>query len=266
VQIKVAGVANLGTYEWQLAFDPNVVSFESATNGGFLGSTGRTPTCQLIKPPGIDENGDTIIQAPEDIVMPAGNGRFGCVTTGSEPGPDGGGLVSTVTFQPVGNGAPNIGFVCAGLADPFAGDIPVSNVAACVSAIVPTPGPGETPGPGDTPGPGETPAPTSVPQATSTPTGPLPTPTPLPPGLEAVPLAPGCNPVASTYADATPVEIIVGAVGPEGNLVSLWSFALGTWLGYSPQYPEVSDLTEMDFLDVVFTCVNIPGALVRPLV
>ena len=45
VQISVAGVTNLGAYEWQLSFDPNVVAFESATNGVFLGSTGRSVSC-----------------------------------------------------------------------------------------------------------------------------------------------------------------------------------------------------------------------------
>jgi hypothetical protein len=243
VQISIAGVMNLGTYEWQLAFDPNVVAFDGATDGGFLGSTGRVVTCAV--PPAAD--------------LQPGNVRFGCLTGGSAPaGPNGGGLLSTVAFQPVGDGAPNIHFVCAGLGDPLGNDIPISNVPPCVSPITPTPGPGETPAPTSTPG--------GAPAATATPAGPLPTATPLPPGLEAVPLVAGCSPVASTYADGTPIGTIADAVGPAGNLISLWMFDAGTWRAYSPQFPEVSDLTEADLLDVVFTCVNGPGAFVRPLV
>jgi hypothetical protein len=95
------------------------------------------------------------------------------------------------------------------------------------------------------------------------PVGPTPTPTPLPPGYEAVGLVPGCNPVASTYPDNTPIQTIADAVAPSGILTALWEFEQGIWLGYSPQFPEVSDLTEKDFLAVVFICVNAPGDFVR---
>jgi hypothetical protein len=81
--------------------------------------------------------------------------------------------------------------------------------------------------------------------------------------MEAVPLAAGCNPVASTYADDTPIQTIADAVGPAGNLVSLWEFEQSTWRAFSPEFPQVSDLTEVDFLDVVFACVRGPGAFVR---
>jgi hypothetical protein len=259
VQISVAGVTNLGAYEWQLAFDPNVVAFVSATDGGFLGSTGRSLAfCpQLILPPSQG--------------LEPGNVRFGCATAGpSPPGPSGSGLLSTVTLRPgpVGNGDPKIGFVCAALADPLAEDIPVGNVAPCVSPVTPTAGPSETPEPSATPGgPSPTPGgPTATPSPTATPAGPTPTPTPLPPGYEAVDLAAGCNPVASTYPDATPIGTIAAAVGPAGNLNALWEFEGGVWLGYSPAYPEVSDLTASDLLDVVFICVTGPGSFGRPIV
>lgn len=257
ITVQVQGVTNLGAYEWQLSFDPNVVAFVSATNGDFLGSTGRSVAC----PPPI---------VPPSQGLEPGNVRFGCATVGSQPaGPAGDGLLSTVTFEPVGGGAPNIQFVCAGLSDPFGEDIPISNVPPCVSAVTPTPGPGETPAPTDTPGPGETPAATTGPMPTATPaatTGPLPTPTPLPPGLEAVALALGCNPAASTYPDDTPIQTLADAVGPTGILEALWAFEMGTWRGYSPQFPEVSNLAHQGFLEVVFVCVNAPGDFVRRVV
>jgi hypothetical protein len=254
VQISVAGVTNLGAYEWQLSFDPNVVTFVSATNGGFLGSTHRSVTCwgPILPPsPGLEP----------------GNVRFGCVTYAPAPapaGPSGSGLLSTVTFQPVGNGAPNIGFVCAALADPFGEDIPISNVGPCVAAITPTPGPSETPEPAATPG-----GPTATPGgATATPipspAGPTATPPPLPPGLEAVHLAPTCNAITSTYADETNVVAIANAVLPTGILESLWKFDNGFWLGFSPRFPEASDLAKTGFLDVVFVCVSDAGFFIRP--
>jgi hypothetical protein len=106
------------------------------------------------------------------------------------------------------------------------------------------------------------PGPTSTPGA-----GPTATPvlTPPPEGMEAVALAAGCNPVTSTYADGTPVQTIAGAVAPQGILDALWAFEQGGWLGYSPQFPEVSDLAEVGFLDVEFVCVGAAGSFARPL-
>jgi len=123
---------------------------------------------------------------------------------------------------------------------------------------------GDGAGPAPTPS-GASPTPTPLGPA-PTPVGPAATPTPLPPGLEAVPLVAGCNPVASTYPDGTPIQTIADRVGPAGNLVSLWMFELGTWQAFSPQFPQVSDLTEADLLDVVFACVGGPGDFVRPVV
>jgi len=117
----------------------------------------------------------------------------------------------------------------------------------------------------DTPSPLPTPTPLAT--ATATPGPETPTPTPPAPGeLESVPLIAGCNPAASTYPDGTPIETIADAVTPEGNLTALWEFEAGFWLGYSPFFPEVSDLTEEDFLDVVFICVDVAGTFERPLI
>jgi hypothetical protein len=269
VQISVAGVTNLGAYEWQLAYDPAVVELVNVPaaapylgwDGGFLASTGRTVSCL---PP----------------ILGVGSVRYGCATYApTPPGPNGSGPLSTVTFQPVGDGAPNIAFVCAGLGDTNGDDMPIGNVPPCVAVTV-TPGPSETPGPSPTPGgatatpgsPTATPGgPTATPGGatatpTATPVGPTPTPTPLPPGYEAVDLAAGCNPVATTYPDATPIGTIAAAVGPAGNLGALWEFEAGVWLAYSPAYPQASDLTEKNFLDVVFVCVLGPGSFARPIV
>jgi YVTN family beta-propeller protein len=94
---------------------------------------------------------------------------------------------------------------------------------------------------------------------------------PPPGGMEQVPLQGGtCVPVASTYPDATPIATIAGAVTPPGVLEGLWEFDGVTWLGYSPQFPAASNLTQLDMLDVVFICVSgsgpNAGAFSRPVI
>lgn len=102
-----------------------------------------------------------------------------------------------------------------------------------------------------------------TPTATSTP-GPL-------EATEDVHLRGGvCTPVFTTYPNGTPIPTIAGAVSPPGMLQVLWDFESGTWMGYSPLFPEVGDLTEVNFLDVVFLCVGGSGpnaaTFTRPLV
>jgi len=122
----------------------------------------------------------------------------------------------------------------------------------------------------DTPSPLPTITPT--PTVTATPGTPTVTPTGSPgatgtPGpLESLPLIAGCNPLAWTGTHNTPIATVAGAVSPAGILVALWQFANGTWLGYSPQFPEVSDLQQMNRLDVVFVCVSGAGTFSRPVI
>ncbi len=79
-----------------------------------------------------------------------------------------------------------------------------------------------------------------------------------------------CTPVFTTYPNGTPIPTIAAAVSPPGMLQVLWDFDRGTWMGYSPLFPEVGDLTEINFLDVVFLCVGGSGPsaaiFTRPLV
>jgi hypothetical protein len=111
--------------------------------------------------------------------------------------------------------------------------------------------------------------PTSTATATPTGTPPTSTPThtPTPTAMESVTLVGGtCNPVASTYADNTPVATIAAAVSPSGILISIWNFDAGIWRGYSPQFPSVSDLTDIDRLDAFFLCVSSAGTWSRPVI
>jgi CSLREA domain-containing protein len=120
----------------------------------------------------------------------------------------------------------------------------------------------------DTPSP--LPTATGTPTVTETPGAETATPTVTvtvtPGGVETVALVAGCNPVAWTGTNATPISNIASAVSPADILVALWQFEGGVWLGYSPQFPDVSDLTEMDRLDVVFVCVSAAGTFSRPII
>jgi hypothetical protein len=87
--------------------------------------------------------------------------------------------------------------------------------------------------------------------------------------MESVTLVGGvCNPVASTYPDDTPIDTIADGVSPEGILISIWKFDTGTgmWRGYSPQFPQANDLSDVDRLDAIFICVSSAGTWSRPLI
>ena len=79
VDVKKAGVQDLGSYGFVLSWDETILTFVSVTDGLFLRSTGRNVTCPA---PVIGVNSVT----------------FGCNTTGAQPGPNGAGILATVEF------------------------------------------------------------------------------------------------------------------------------------------------------------------------
>jgi hypothetical protein len=275
VTINVDDVVDLAVYEWQLAYNPNVLELASAPNpvdGGFLGSAGRSVTCF---PPIFGE----------------GTVRFGCVSSGSQAGASTSGLLSTVTFtaKAAGSSSLCLRWASLGNTDQDFNDIPLSpgqyqhaSIAvgggsppapSCAPAATPTqvlPPATFTPGatlntPEATP---QATATSGPPAATATPQGPTPTPAPTPPpeSAETMNLIAGCNPLATTYPDGTTVQTLTYATSPVGILEAIWKFEGGVWRGYSPEFPQASDLTVTSFLDVVFLCVDGPGTFVRPLV
>lgn len=139
VDIRVENVANLGSYEWMLAFDPAIIEFVSVFNGSFLGRTGRTVFC-----PGA--------------ILDVGSVRFGCSTTGATPpGPSGSGVLSTVTFSALASGTSPLDLVWVELSDPLAEDIPAAAQGGSVTVVpAPTPTPTATTGGGAPLSPAET--------------------------------------------------------------------------------------------------------------
>jgi len=110
--------------------------------------------------------------------------------------------------------------------------------------------------------PGGTPAATPAGPAPNTPT---PAPTPPPESADVVDLTAACNPVTTTYPDGTTVQTLTAATSPAGILDAMWKFEGGVWSGYSPEFPQASDLAVTQFLDVVFLCVDTAGTFVRPI-
>ncbi len=108
VQVMVNNVTNLGAYEFELSFDPAIISYVSVGNGDFLSSTGRTVSC------------------PSPILT-AGSVRFGCVSQGSSPpAPNGSGVLATLTFTATAPGTSPLAFLLATLSDPLGNDIPAT--------------------------------------------------------------------------------------------------------------------------------------------
>ena len=144
VGVTVTDVANLGSFEFILRYDPAIVTYQAVQTGPFLGSTGRQVLC------------------PAPIVdLEAGTVRFGCGSIGIMPGASGSGLLAQITFTAIAEGTSALDLTMVSLSDPLSNDIPAYPQNGSVTVIIGTPGPIETPTPGtptETPTPG--PAPT----------------------------------------------------------------------------------------------------------
>jgi hypothetical protein len=98
-EVVIEEVPELGAYEWMLSYDPAVISFVDVADGGFLGSTGRIVDCSPI--------------------LDVGSIRFGCVTTGSQAGPSGSGVLSVITFFGFAEGTSPLNLTDVDLTDPL---------------------------------------------------------------------------------------------------------------------------------------------------
>ena len=95
---------------------------------------------------------------------------------------------------------------------------------------------------------------------------------PLPQRL--VDLAVGCNNVALTYLDGTPVGVVVSSIDPQGAMYAIWRLnasppppATGPQFeGFAPAVPQASDLQGVNFLEAVFLCVSVPATIIMPAV
>jgi hypothetical protein len=83
---------------------------------------------------------------------------------------------------------------------------------------------------------------------------------------EPVALFPGCNNVALTWPNGTPIVTVVRALDRPDEFVASWRYDAATrrFLGWSPLPNAPNDLTTVDRLDVAFVCVREAGTLRRP--
>ena len=106
VDVIADNASNIGSYEFDLAFDGLRVVAVSVADSGFLGSTGRSVVCPspLIGSSDID---------------------FGCATFGGPGGPEAPAVLATITFSAVLPGTSTLHFTKSTMSDPLANPITV---------------------------------------------------------------------------------------------------------------------------------------------
>ena len=154
VDVLIEDVVNLGSFQFNLLYDPDLVEVKTVQLGEFLAQTGRQPN---PLGPRTDRPGDT---------------AFGAFTLGGadQRGPDGGGRLATVQLVGKRAGIASLRLDRAQATDPQGRPIPLAATTA-----VPSPATHTAPSP-STPSPVHPPAPTAT-----QPAPPSPTPTPTPP-------------------------------------------------------------------------------------
>jgi hypothetical protein len=86
------------------------------------------------------------------------------------------------------------------------------------------------------------------------------------PATEDIRLPTGCNNVALTWPNQTPMTLVAQAVSPSTALVAIWRLipSEGRFSGWSPVPTAPNDLIRANRLDAVFICVSEPATLTRP--
>ena len=151
VNVTAEGAANLGAFQFDLIYDPAVVTVVGVELGPFLGSTGRT--AQAVGP--TIDNGVGMVS-------------FAAFSFGNEPGPTGTGALAAITFRTVGSGTSGLSLQNVLVTDTMAEtqSVSVEGGTVTVGAPASTPAPTMTPMPSSRP----TATPTAVPRLTRTPT------------------------------------------------------------------------------------------------
>jgi hypothetical protein len=113
--VRIDGVTDLGAYQLRPVFDESALRLISVQDGGFLGSSGRFPSCQLSATEG-------------------GVSTFFCVTAGTQPpGPSGAGVLATITLQALTAGTYELSLADVQLTTPNGTESPVAVAGATVT-------------------------------------------------------------------------------------------------------------------------------------
>ena len=122
IAVRVTDVTDLYAYQFDLSFNPTVLSTTSVTEGGFLPSGGST----FFLPGTIDNVSGT-------LTLTAGS------LQGPVPGGSGSGALATVQFVGVGLGASSVTVSNVVLLDSLGGDITTTTVQNGSVTVVPEP-------------------------------------------------------------------------------------------------------------------------------
>ena len=115
VSVVVDDATNLGAFEFELTYDRGVVDLQDAEEGPFLASGGRSVECLPTR------------KAEGSLV-------FTCaMLAGTPDGPSGSGVLTTLTFRPVGAGTSPLHLEQVLLADPSANRLPAQAEDASVT-------------------------------------------------------------------------------------------------------------------------------------
>ncbi len=106
VTVAIENVSDLGGFEFELTYDPSVVTATNVLLGPFLGSTGRS----------VGELGPT---------FGTGSLTYGAYSWGANPGPDGDGVLATITLPAINTGASTLHLQNVAAAEPDGAPIPI---------------------------------------------------------------------------------------------------------------------------------------------
>ncbi|MGA2285078.1 MAG: cohesin domain-containing protein [Dehalococcoidia bacterium] len=107
LDVKVDNVTNLGAFQFDVVYAPAVIQLQSFTEGPFLKSSGRSTLCSEVD------------IAPDTK-------RYACASGGDQAGPDGSGVLASLTFTAVAAGTSTVGFANGSLNDATADANPIA--------------------------------------------------------------------------------------------------------------------------------------------
>jgi len=214
--VMADGATDLGAFQFDILYDPAVVNVTAIELGAFLGSTSRT-----AQPLGAS------------IDNAAGTVAFAAFSFGSSAGPEGTGLLATITLTAVGPGTSALNLQNVLVTDTTARVQPtsVSSGRVMVAVQTPTSPPTVAPSPTAPATPTPTPTNTATPAgtaepipadtATATATG-EPTHTPIAPPLATETATPVATAVPTPTETPLPQAMATGTVSPTPGLIPAW--------------------------------------------
>jgi hypothetical protein len=144
VNVKISGGSNVGSWEFAIGYDSAKLELVDIVEGQFLKSTGLPTDCIRSGDASyLVTSAKTALSAAAAAVA-----QYGCQITstyGNFTGPDGDGILGTITFKPKTSGIANLVFVKRDLGNPGATTVDVTSadgvvqVGATGGALQPTP-------------------------------------------------------------------------------------------------------------------------------